>query len=146
MNNKKNKVLLGLCLSLFIFLSFSFVSANYGLETTVNQGDLKEAFSVDSVGSDPGRFVSSRLGILIGAILSFIGVIFMVLIIFGGIQWMTARGNEQQVEKSKNLIIQAIIGLIIILSAYAITAFIGRQLTDTNPTEASLKLLEIFYC
>jgi flagellar basal body-associated protein FliL len=47
---------------------------------------------------------------------------------------MTARGNDQQVEKAKNLIIQSIIGLIIILSAYAITAFVGRKLTETNPT------------
>jgi hypothetical protein len=41
---------------------------------------------------------------------------------------MLARGNEQEVEKAKNLIQAAVIGLMIVLSAYAITAFIGQAI------------------
>jgi cbb3-type cytochrome oxidase subunit 3 len=46
------------------------------------------------------NFISSRLGTIIGAVLSFIGIIFMVLIIYGGLLWMLAKGNESQVDKS----------------------------------------------
>jgi hypothetical protein len=45
---------------------------------------------------------------------------------------MTAIGKENQVEKAKNIIIQAVIGLVIVLAAYAITSFIGNQLTGSN--------------
>lgn len=144
---KKNKLLSLLLIVFFLFFSFNFVLASdYGLEETVNQGKLKSAFSVNSVGSDSGRFISSRLGILIGAILSFIGVIFMGLIIFGGFKWMLARGNEQEVEKARDLIMQAIIGLIIVLSAYAVTAFIGEQLTSVDSSSSFLNSEINFYC
>jgi hypothetical protein len=43
---------------------------------------------------------------------------------------MTAQGNEEQVGKAKNLITAAVIGLIIVVSAYAITAYIGGKLTE----------------
>lgn len=133
MKNIKNILLVSLIVASFLLVA-KFSLANYGLDATVSQGALSSAFNVSGVGNDPGRFLSSRIGIIIGAVLSFIGVIFMALIILGGFQWMIARGNDQQVEKAKNLIIQSIIGLIIILSAYAITAFVGRKLTETNPT------------
>lgn len=71
----------------------------------------------------------SRVGFIIGIGLSFIGTIFFVLIIYSGIMWMTAAGNEQQVAKAKDIIIAATIGLVIVLSAYAITRFIGDTLT-----------------
>lgn len=136
---KITKILLSCFLIIFSFILFKPVFAtdtSYGLNSTVSVGGLKQAFSVNNVDSDPGKFVSTRVGVIVGAILAFIGVIFMLLIIYGGILWMTARGNEQQVEKAKSLIIQATIGLIIVLSAYAIVAFIGRQLTNTTGAPA----------
>ena len=114
-----------------LFLVFLFVSLftltpllpclakSYGLESSADQtnGLVKE--------EDPSPIIGS----LIGTILAFVGVLFFILVIYGGLLWMTARGNEQQIEKAKNLIGSAIVGLIIVLSAYAITAFIGRTLT-----------------
>lgn len=137
MKNKKNKLILTLLLSFFLLFSFNYVFAdNYGLKTTVGVGKLKTAFNVKDV--DEGganNFLSSRIGVIIGSVLSFIGVIFMLLIIYGGILWMTAMGKENQVEKAKNIIIESIIGLIIILAAYAITSFIGNQLTGEERLE-----------
>ena len=57
-------------------------------------------------------------------LLRFLGVIFLLLMIYGGYIWMMAAGNETQVEKAKNIIKNAAIGLIIVLAAYAITYFI----------------------
>jgi hypothetical protein len=72
------------------------------------------------------------VGRVIGTILSFVGVIFFVLIFYGGLRWMTAQGNESEVEKAKQILVAAVIGLIIVLAAYAITAFIGEQLTKSS--------------
>lgn len=48
--------------------------------------------------------------------------------IIGGVMWMTASGNEQHVEKAKSLITNAVIGMIIVFSAYAITYFVTNTL------------------
>ncbi|MBU1164522.1 pilin [Patescibacteria group bacterium] len=61
---------------------------------------------------------------IISYLLSFVGVLFIILIIYGGYMWMTARGNDEQVEKAKKLIIRATIGILIVLSAYVITYFV----------------------
>jgi len=46
--------------------------------------------------------------------------------IYAGYLWMLARGNEQEVEKAKNIIIYAVIGLVVVLSAYAITRLMAK--------------------
>ena len=72
--------------------------------------------------------VSRIIGAGVGAALSLIGVIFLILMIYAGYNWMTARGEEEKVEKAKDTITRAIIGLIIVVGAYAIWAFIFYQL------------------
>ncbi len=61
---------------------------------------------------------------IINIVYGLIGVIFFVLIIYGGILWMTAGGNDTQVKKAQGIIQQAAIGLFIVVLAYAITYFI----------------------
>jgi len=54
----------------------------------------------------------------------FIGVTFLIIMLYAGFVWMMARGNEQDVEKAKNIIIYAVIGLVVVLAAYAIVKLI----------------------
>ena len=68
------------------------------------------------------------VGNIIQAVLSLIGVLFLGLLVFGGIKWMTAGGNEDIIKKAKSRIVNAIIGLAIVLFAYGITAFIFKNL------------------
>ncbi len=74
------------------------------------------------------------IGNIIKSILSFIGILFLILIIVSGIQWMTAGGNEDTVKKSKARIKNAIYGLAITLFAYAITYFITYTLFSSQET------------
>jgi hypothetical protein len=67
-------------------------------------------------------------GKILGSVLGFTGTIFFVLVVYAGLMWMTAAGNEDSIAKAKKILIAAIIGLIIVLSAYAITTFIGNSL------------------
>lgn len=64
------------------------------------------------------------IGAIIGAFLSLLGIIFIVLIIYGGFLWMTSAGNENQVARARLTIQRAIVGVIIIICSYAITAFV----------------------
>jgi len=72
--------------------------------------------------------VPEMIGIVVSAILGLLGVVFLLLTIYAGILWMTAAGNEQQVAKAKKMLTNSIVGLLIVVGAYAITAFIGAQL------------------
>lgn len=67
------------------------------------------------------------LGSVIGAALSLIGVIFLALMIYGGFMWMTAAGKEDKAKKGLDTILAAVIGLIIVFSAYTITNFVFKS-------------------
>jgi cytochrome bd-type quinol oxidase subunit 2 len=66
----------------------------------------------------------SVVGNLINAFLGFLGIIFIVLIVYGGFTWMTAQGNEEKIAKAKKMIGNATVGLLITLLSYFITAFV----------------------
>lgn len=71
------------------------------------------------------------IGALIGVFLSLIGIIFMILIMYGGFTWMTSMGNETKVLKAKKILINSIIGVIIVISSYAITKFVFDAIQNT---------------
>lgn len=74
-----------------------------------------------------------RLAGFIGEIISFglgfLGVIFMLLIIYSGILWMTARGNEQQVDKAKKTLESSVVGILIVTAAYAVVKTVSAVFT-----------------
>ena len=54
-----------------------------------------------------------------------LGIIFMIIVVYAGFRWMTAGGNEEQVTEAKKLLINAVIGVIIVILALSITYFVG---------------------
>lgn len=90
-----------------------------GLNDTVTKVTAFQGQTVDQT------FIQTRSGIIIGTVLSFVGVLFLIMMIYAGIMWMTAQGNDQQVTKAKDMLINSVIGIIIIFAAYAITAYVG---------------------
>ncbi|MFA5420943.1 MAG: hypothetical protein WC280_02895 [Patescibacteria group bacterium] len=99
-------------------MAYSF-SDNSGLNSFAEKTGHSEQKLFSS-----GEGIASSIGIIIQYLLSFLGVIFMVLMVYGGILWMTASGNDQQVEKAKKIIVESILGLVIIVSAYAISILV----------------------
>jgi len=102
----------------------------------VKAATLRDAFSgqLSTVGSRSGFNTSQRsvdpiIGTIISVILSFLGVIFLILMVYGGYTWMMAAGNDEKVTKAKSLIKAAIIGLLIVVGAYAITIFVMARIS-----------------
>lgn len=124
------KKIISLLSGFFIFSLFLLLpaqaqeKASYGLDESAAKVG---AFKAQIIGYDTD-FFNTKIGQIVGFALSFIGVVFLILMIYAGISWMTAAGNQEKVSKAKDLIINAIIGLIIVLMAYAITSFIGDSL------------------
>ena len=57
-------------------------------------------------------------------LMTFLGIIAVVVILIGGFKWMTAGGNDDKVGEAKSMIIAGAIGLVIILAAFAIVTFV----------------------
>jgi len=64
------------------------------------------------------------IGVIIGAFFGFLGITFIVLMVIAGYNWMTARGNDEMIQKSKDSIRSAIIGLIVSLAGWTMWNFI----------------------
>jgi lysylphosphatidylglycerol synthetase-like protein (DUF2156 family) len=65
---------------------------------------------------------------IVGVALSILGVIFLVLIIYAGYNYMIAGGDEGKVETAKQTITRAVIGLVIVLISFAIVQFVVPNL------------------
>ena len=65
---------------------------------------------------------------IIRTVMGFLGIVAVVIILFGGFKWMTSGGSEDKVNEAKKLIISGIIGLVIVLSSYAIATFVITKL------------------
>jgi len=130
MSNKKISIFIIIFILLFSCLVLSqevmAVTDSYGLDATAREG---YGGSGEKVPENIPKDIPATIGKIIGAGLAFIGIAFFILMIYGGFLWMFARGNEQEVTKAKDLIYQAVIGLIIVLAAYAITVYVSKILT-----------------
>lgn len=72
--------------------------------------------------------LEERIASIIAIFLSFLGVIFLILMIYAGFNWMTAAGDEERISKSKDTIRAAIIGLVIVVAAYALSVFVIERI------------------
>ena len=110
-------------LGIFLFNSFSVSAQTQGSYNFVNNSGLSTTgnnagFNLATPG--PEVIISQVIQI----ILSLLGVIFLALMIYAGIVWMTAQGDEKKVQKAKDMISESIIGLIIVAAAYALSYFL----------------------
>jgi hypothetical protein len=110
-------------------LLFLKVASAQLLTNATGEGSLD---SITAITAQQANLGEIDLGVLISRIirivLSFLGIIFLVLIIFSGFRWMTSGGNEEAVKKAQSTIKTAIIGLVIVLAAYSITYFVFKYL------------------
>jgi len=82
---------------------------------------------VNEFGGDLGlgsRDIRSTIANVINIAAGLLGIIFVIYMIYGGFQWLTAGGNEEYVKKAKHCLKSGIIGIILIFIAYPLAKFI----------------------
>jgi len=84
---------------------------NYGTYTGLGTKDIREG-------------VMAVVNVLLG----FLGIIAIIIILYGGFVWLTSAGNEEKVGQAKKIITSGIIGLVIIFISYAVATFVITQL------------------
>lgn len=98
---------------------------DFGLSTTSEFAQTTELASTDI------RIIIARI---INVFLGILGIIAVGFILYAGFLWMTAGGDEAKIASAKKTIINSVIGLIIILSSFAITQFIINRLSEATGT------------
>lgn len=98
----------------------------YGLGDAAAQAGLKNktVFGYSTVPGIVGGFIKIAL--------SFLGIVFFLLVLYAGFLWMTSMGSSEKVEQAKSIIEGAAIGLILVLASYAIATFVFTAL-DKGP-------------
>jgi len=89
----------------------------YGSETGLGEQDPRQTAA---------RIIRAGLGLL--------GIVAIVIVLWGGVLWMTAGGDTDKVATARKVLFSGIIGLIIILSAFAIAQFVLNQLLSATGT------------
>lgn len=69
-----------------------------------------------------------KIATIVNIVLGFAGIVAMIYVIYAGIRWIMAQGNEDEVKKSKGTIRDAIIGIAVIFLAYIIVNYIIENL------------------
>ena len=87
------------------------IGLNYGTATGLGTTDIREGVMN-----------------IVQYLLSFLGVIAIIVMLYGGFVWLTSGGNEEKVGQAKKIISAGIIGLVIIFISYALATFVIEQL------------------
>lgn len=128
-------------LAIFVMFGFAFsVVDAEGVQSAIDGLVISgsQAFDGSNVKEGPKNVITNipeAIGNVVGAILAFIGVLFLGLMIYGGFIWMNARGNDADTKKARDIIEAAVIGLIIVLAAYVIATYVGGVLFNPPPAK-----------
>jgi hypothetical protein len=121
-----------LLMSLFVaVLAFSFVISPVLADTTTPS----DPFGVNAVGNNlnlGSKDLKATAGSIINVALGFLGLVAVVVVLIGGFKYMTAGGAQDKIDNARKYIISGIIGLAIILSAYAITSFVVSNILNAS--------------
>jgi hypothetical protein len=91
----------------------------------------------DSAGLGGASDVPTIVGRGINVLLGIVGIVFVVITVYAGFLYLTAQGEETNVKKAKKMLSQAVIGLVLIVGAYAITTVVVDALSAISTTPAA---------
>ncbi len=74
------------------------------------------------------------IGNIINVVLGFMGVFLVVYLVWAGWIYATSQGEKEKIDKAKKMISSAVIGLILIVAAYAIAAYVVAALVSIKGT------------
>jgi len=123
MNNILKQVIFLILLVVILVLPYFVFAQNPALEGL-------ERIQPDSgyAEADSENNFATIAGTIVGGFLSILGIIFISLMIYGGLNWMMASGDEEKLTRAKNTIRRAIIGVVIVIGSYAIWNFVLLKL------------------
>ena len=89
-------------------------------------GDLKEAAGCQLADTD--KTVMPAVVYIINVALSLVGIVAVVVVIYGAITYVISTGDAVKLNRAKNSIIYGIVGLVVALMAYAVVYFVSQSI------------------
>jgi amino acid transporter len=124
-NKYYKKIILSVSILFFIFFAGAVSAGSGNLSDAFKVGDNGQLGGAASeMGYKAGVTPESVVATIVQIVLGLLGVVFVFFLVYGGIQWMVAGGNDEQIKKAQSIIKRAIVGLIITLAAYIVSVFI----------------------
>ncbi len=108
-----------------------FTAKDTGLEETGTKAGFSTGLACMQ-NKEAGGCIPVFIGALVNALLGIFGALFLVLIMWGGIQYMLAQGDENKVKAAKATLKNAILGLVIVVASYAIADFVLDTLSGAT--------------
>ncbi|MFZ2681886.1 MAG: hypothetical protein WAZ14_02230 [Patescibacteria group bacterium] len=102
---------------------------SFGLPVLAQSDELAVTAANSGLGSND---LVTIIGTVIKVFLGVLGIIFLILVLYSGFLWMTAGGDDKQVERAKKILINGVVGLVIMMFSYAITSFVINALLDAT--------------
>lgn len=135
MKNKGFKIfLVSLVFLAILICGLFYVKSSYAY--TFGGGDT--TIEVDKPGSAPfgegGQGLNLAFGTIFNAIITVSEIAFVILFLVGGIMYLSSMGDEEVTKKAKKLMVDAVIGLVIVLAAWAIGTWVINQLKGVGGT------------
>ncbi len=151
MKNKKAKIFSTLALTIALVLNFSLV-VNALNCTTLSEPDCDSMpgckwssgacvpitglsdvlagtkVTAGNAGLETGTSIPTMIGSVIKIILGISGTAALIIVVAGGVKWMTSGGAEAKITSARKLMVSGAIGIVIIAAAYAITSFVMNQM------------------
>lgn len=121
-----------LCIAAFLYFTEQAAAQQIANEALTNLQPVASGAGVQQSGT-----VETSIGEIVRIMLGISGIFFFALMVYAGIRWILARGEEQQIDEARRTLVAAIIGLCIMIGAYAIsvtvTSGILGNITTSNP-------------
>ena len=100
---------------------------------TAASGDYGLSYAQGIQGLAKGD-IPTYVGGILNVVMGILGSILVALIIYSGVLYMTAAGNEKRVETAKTVLTYAIIGIVIVFASYVISQLVISAVTGVAPT------------
>ncbi len=110
------RLILSLVLLLGLVFAASPALAQFGLDVSAKKAQYGETNIYSTISS------------IVSVVLSMAGLVFLGIMLWAGLRWMTARGNEEMISRAKDAIFAGIIGFILVTISYGLSAFVFSRL------------------
>lgn len=107
--------------------------------------ETKESYRLDEVASRVGFNKSAQYSSVYGVVnltvnllLSLLAIIFLGMMLYAGLRWITSQGEEEKIGKARTAIKAAIIGLALVVGSYGISSFLFKSMGYAGSSTAKV--------
>lgn len=119
-------------LILFVALFISLIGVTPAKAYTFGSGNFQITLSPNSAYGEGEQGMQNTISTVFSAVITIAEIAFVVLLLVGGVMYLTSMGDEAGSSKARKLMIDAVIGLVIVLAAWAAGTWIIDRLKNSN--------------